>query len=112
MISVDSVEALFETIVSNKTDAGWLDSVSNFFSGSEGEEKKEEPVKPDETKEDKKEEKKEESDKSDKKEDSKKDNKTEAEEEKKEEKKEVVPEKPVLVKESLKIEIVHYGEFL
>ena len=34
MISVDSVEAIFETIPANKTEAGWLDSVSNFFGGN------------------------------------------------------------------------------
>ena len=34
MLSIDSVEAVFETIVQNKTEeSGWLDSVSNFFTG-------------------------------------------------------------------------------
>ena len=31
MISVDLVEAIFETIPSNKTASGWLDSAMNFF---------------------------------------------------------------------------------
>ena len=34
LISVDSVEAIFETIVANKTEPGWMDSVSNFFGGN------------------------------------------------------------------------------
>ena len=36
LIRVDSVEAVFETIVPelNNTQSGWMDSVSNFFSGT------------------------------------------------------------------------------
>ena len=36
LIGVDSVEAIFETIVPvvNETEAGWMDSVTNFFSGT------------------------------------------------------------------------------
>ena len=34
LIAVDSVEALFETIVANKTETGWMESVSNFFTGN------------------------------------------------------------------------------
>ena len=34
LIGVDSVEAIFETIVANKTETGWMESVSNFFTGN------------------------------------------------------------------------------
>merc|ERR1712062_615182 len=65
LISVDSVEALFETIVANKTETGWMESVSNFFSGNSEEEGEKKDGKKDEKKEEskegeKKEEKKEE----------------------------------------------------
>ena len=31
---MESVEAIFETIVANKTETGWMESVSNFFTGN------------------------------------------------------------------------------
>lgn len=117
LISVDSVEALFETIVANKTEPGWMDSVSNFFTGNsddEGEkkeegkegEKKEEPKEGEKKEEVKKEEKKDEGEKKteEKKEDIKKDAKNDTETAK-----EAVPEKPVTIKEILKVSSLHFG---
>ncbi|KAL5270438.1 hypothetical protein ACHWQZ_G001228 [Mnemiopsis leidyi] len=112
LIGVESVEAIFETIVANKTETGWMESVSNFFTGNsddEGEkkeEKKEEAKEGEKKEEEKKEEKKADGEKAaeEKKEEIKKDAKNETEA-----KNEAAPEKPVIVKEVLKVETVHFG---
>lgn len=106
MIMVDSVEAIFETIVPDTPDEGWMDSVSSFFGTKEegeGSETQQTEEKKEEIKEEKKDEKKEttEESKGEKTEDKKEDEKEEA--------KEVIPEKPVIIREDLKVEIVLFG---
>lgn len=110
MIAVDSIEAIFETIVPEVPEEGWMDSVSSFFGSKEEVEKAAEgsdTEKTEEKKEENKEEKKDE--KKETTEESKGEKTEDKKEDVKEEPKEVIPEKPVIIREDLKAEIVLFG---